>query len=340
MSNPKASVVMPVYNAEEYLSEAIESVLSQSYIDFEFIIINDCSSDSSPEIIRQFEEKDNRIRVIHNDTNLKITRSLNKGIEEANGEYIIRMDADDICEKQRFDVQIKFMDQHPQFGVCGSQAKILGTDKYFFKTFYQKDDEIRASLLIGTGIIHPTTIIRKSVLDKLEIKYNPEFDYSDDIDLWFRISLISKLANIPDVLLQYRSHEKNWTRTYKESIKEDISRLRKKIYSSFLNYKIDRSELAIINERKPRSSIQLIKFYAKIFNHFNSSELKTGLNSNSLSRVLLNNVLLKSINSGKLELKCFLIYFSNFFLVNYQFDILKDWLYWGIKRGKFLKKGN
>ncbi len=132
--NPKVTVLMPVYNAEKYLKTAIESILKQTFSDFELLIINDGSTDGSEEIIRSFNDK--RIRLFNNEQNLGIIKTLNKGLNLAKGEYIIRMDADDISLPDRLELQVKYMEENPGIGISGTQARIFGdTKKFTIKNF-------------------------------------------------------------------------------------------------------------------------------------------------------------------------------------------------------------
>ena len=134
IKTPKITVLMPVYNGEKYLKESIESILKQTFRDFEFLIINDTSTDESEKIIRSF--KDSRIKLIKNEKNIGLTKSLNKGLDLAKGEYMARMDADDISLPKRLEIQVAFMDKNPKIGVIGAWAKVIGeSNKKYIKTY-------------------------------------------------------------------------------------------------------------------------------------------------------------------------------------------------------------
>ena len=139
--NPLVTVLMPVYNGEKYLKEAIESILNQTFKDFEFLIINDGSTDNSVKIIQSFN--DLRIRLIHNESNIGLIKTLNKGLKLSNGKYIARMDCDDVSLPKRLSVQINFMEKHPEIGVCGSWVKIIGLEQKFINKYPQKHEEAR-----------------------------------------------------------------------------------------------------------------------------------------------------------------------------------------------------
>lgn len=217
---PKASVIMPVFNGDKYLKIAIESILNQTFCDFEFIIINDGSIDNTEKIILDFNDK--RIRYVKNNMNMGIVYSLNKGIKIAQGEYIARMDADDICEKYRLEKQIKYLDAHKDIMVLGSAIKIFGKYSYEEIRRFNKDPEkLKVDLLFSSCLAHPSVMIR-SVIFK-EYEYNNEFCGVEDYELWWRISLKHKISNLDDVLLFYRVHENQITNNYTEN---DLNKLK------------------------------------------------------------------------------------------------------------------
>lgn len=203
---PKVSVVMPIYNAEKYVVEAIESILTQTFTDFEFIIINDGSTDRSEEIILTFN--DSKIKYLKNTHNLGLVETLNFGIKIALGIYIVRMDADDISFPERLSKQVAFMDQNPNIGVMGSAYEIFGD---MTKTYSPPTDPMLAytHLSFNSAIGHPTSIIRKSVLDKNNIQYESRFEYAADYAFWIRISQVSNIISTEEPLLRYRWHTSN-----------------------------------------------------------------------------------------------------------------------------------
>lgn len=156
----KISVVMPAYNAEKYIGQAIESILNQTYSNFEFIIINDGSNDKTKEVILSY--KDDRIIYLENERNFGIVVTLNKGLEKANGEYIARMDADDIAEPNRFEKQIKYLDKNIEIGVLGSGICTFGENIESKKRLFTTNaDQLKAELIFSSCIAHPTVMIRK-----------------------------------------------------------------------------------------------------------------------------------------------------------------------------------
>ncbi len=209
MKSPKVTVLMSVYNGEKYLKDAIDSILSQSYSDFEFLIINDGSTDSSEKIILSYSDK--RVRLVNNEKNIGLVNSLNKGLEISSGEYVARMDCDDICLNNRLSVQVKFMDQHPSVGASGSYYNLMLNGKKAIADFPLKSDEIKCFMIFNSPIAHPSVIIRKSVISKNNLKYRSEYIHAEDYDLWSQLSEVSDLANVSDVLLNYRVHENQIT---------------------------------------------------------------------------------------------------------------------------------
>ncbi len=202
--SPLVSVIMPVYNVEDFLFEAIDSILEQSYGHFELLIFNDGSTDKSLKIIQSF--KDRRIRLYNYHVNTGYVTHLNEGITVSRGKYIARMDADDIAHPNRLKTQVEFLESFPKVGVCGSQVKYIG--KYNGESNFPSDHEgIRIALMTYCSLWHPSVMIRKSVLEKHNITYDPYFLYTEDYDLWCKLIKVTEIANLPDVLLSYRKHD-------------------------------------------------------------------------------------------------------------------------------------
>jgi glycosyltransferase involved in cell wall biosynthesis len=207
---PCISVIMSVYNAEKYVGDCIRSILGQTFTDFEFIIINDASTDSSPEIIKSF--KDKRIRLLNNRERSYPTR--NKGLRVAKGKYICIMDADDISLPHRFERQVLFMDNNPEIGLAGSGYSILGQDQDLFR---ERDyEKIKVQLMRNNCFIHPSVIIRHDMLKKHKLKYIRKYYYSSDYDFIARAARYFLITNIPEVLMHYRIHEGQVTMQFRK----------------------------------------------------------------------------------------------------------------------------
>lgn len=213
MNNPRVTVLMPVYNGEKYLRKAMESILRQTYTDFEFLIINDGSTDRSVEIIESYQ--DSRIRLIHNEKNIKLIATLNKGIELALGEYIARMDCDDISLPDRLAKQVAFMDTHPEIGVCGTWAKVIdenGNVNRSIKALTGKS--IKRLCWRPSPFIHPTIMARTSLLK--ENRYSEGYPHAEDYELWLRLSQKTTFYNLDKFLLLYRVHDSGITKAKRE----------------------------------------------------------------------------------------------------------------------------
>ena len=202
--NPTVSVVMSVYNAEKYLDKAIQSILNQTYKDFEFIIIDDGSKDKSLEILKRYEKQDVRIVLISRE-NKGLVASLNEGIGRAKGKYIARMDADDISLPRRFEEQINFISKE-NLDICGTFVELFNKDKVLgVLTYPEKDQDIKFILMFMTSFAHPTVFIKKSVFRKIQYK---NYEHAEDYKLWTDIALMGyKMGNIGKVLLKYRLHD-------------------------------------------------------------------------------------------------------------------------------------
>ncbi len=201
MSKPKVSVLTSVYKSAALIRPAIESVLGQTFTDFEWIIINDATPDKSIEIIESY--KDPRIKIIDNSDNLGLAASLNKGLAVCKGKYIIRMDTDDVCYLNRFETQVRFMDANPKITVAGSWVNLTGDWSGIWKT-PTTHEEIKCKLLLNSAIAHPSVILRKSELQKYNLQYNEQLKKIQDYDLWVRAIAKVRFANIPKVLMDYR----------------------------------------------------------------------------------------------------------------------------------------
>lgn len=198
---PVVSVLMPAYNAEQYISEAVESILNQTYRDFEFIVVDDCSTDNTVKIVQSF--KDPRIKIIENKTNIGVAKSLNKGLEYCTGDYIARMDADDISMSNRLERQISYLEKNPDIAVVGCNIEIFGMEKGS-RCFSNSPDQLKIDLIFNNCFAHPTIMARKECL--CQFGYNPEYSKMEDYDLWVRLSRQNKLSCIPETLLKYRMH--------------------------------------------------------------------------------------------------------------------------------------
>ena len=224
---PLVSVVMPVFNEERYILDALKSILNQTYKNLEIIIVNDCSNDSSVSIINSLH--DERLYIVHNQTKLGIAESLNKGLAIATGKYIARMDSDDISEPNRIEMQVRYLEENVDVGVCGTGIRFIG-EAEGKRMFSCQSELVFVDLLFQCALCHPTVMFRKEILDMYSLKYDPEFEKAEDYRLWCKIALYSKIKNIKETGLNYRIHTKQVSVLYKQ-MQLDAS---DKIRASFL----------------------------------------------------------------------------------------------------------
>ncbi len=204
--NPVVTVLVAAFNAENYISETIQSVLSQTFKNFELLIVDDGSTDSTH--VRILEFSDDRIHVLRNKKNEGLISSLNRGILHSKAKYIARLDADDIAFPTRLEKQVAFMEANLEVGLCGTFAEVFGAETGIMKV-PTEHDEISAELCILNRFIHPSVIMRRSVLSQHRLLYRLPF--AEDYDLWCRMSLVTQVRNIPEVLVRYRKHEEQVT---------------------------------------------------------------------------------------------------------------------------------
>lgn len=203
--NPKISVIMPVYNTEKYLPEAIESILSQSYSDFEFIIIDDCSSDASYEICEKYSKKDDRIKLYRNEENRWISYTRNKLISLASTDYIATQDSDDISLKNRLELSYEFLLKHKDYWVV-SGGNIIINEKSEIIWYRKYSDNIKNIILKKSPISQPSSMFRKDVFQRLWW-YDKKLNYWEDYDLWLKMYANNlRIKNLSNNLIKYRVH--------------------------------------------------------------------------------------------------------------------------------------
>lgn len=208
----KVSIVMATYQTEPgCLQDAIDSVLNQTYKNIELILV--CDGDQE-EYKRLKKIENAKIKIIQNETNRGLAYSLNKGIKHATGEYIARLDSDDICMEDRIEKQVQYLEEHLDVAVCGTEAMLFGKQKGIKKNYFISQEQIKIQLLYMATLIHPTVMIRKKIFE--EYQYNEEFICSQDFELWSRISEKYQIAILPIVGIKYRIHNGQVSSTKKE----------------------------------------------------------------------------------------------------------------------------
>lgn len=212
---PKISVLLSAYNAQDYLKDAIESILSQTFRDFEFIIIDDGSTDSTLKIIQSFNDK--RIRIISHQKNIGLTKSLNEGLKIAKGRYIARMDADDISLPQRIEKQSAFLDKYPKVGIVSCWHQVINPQNIIIGEHKSPttNNSLKKLLAKSNQFTHSSVMIQSDCL-KIVGLYREEFTYAQDYDLWLRFAQHYDIAKIPDYLLQWRLNLKSLSVTKRD----------------------------------------------------------------------------------------------------------------------------
>jgi hypothetical protein len=202
---------MPVYNGMPYLPAAVESILSQSFSDFEFIIVNDCSTDNSLEYLMGL--RDERVKVISLEKNLGVTAALQVGIKLVSGKYVARLDADDVAKQERLSQQVEFMEANPEIGLLGSSYELIDSNGTFIRyvDISRDDIEIRWRLLFKNPFFHSTVMFRHDMVKEHQLNYTRK--YGEDYQLWIDILQYCKGAIVQEPLIQYRIHQHSWTFT-------------------------------------------------------------------------------------------------------------------------------
>ena len=271
--NPKISVLMPVYNCRPFIEESVNSILNQTFKDFEFIIIDDCSTDGTYEYLQTLT--DPRISIFRNKKNSGIAVSLNLGLEMAKGIYIARMDGDDISFPDRFAKQVTFMDEHPEIILCGGGYQSIGSSKFIFVPKSSHEDII-LYLMSYSPIAHPTVFFRTKTLTNNNIQYQPEFVPAEDYKMWTVLSKYGKLANITDIVLYYRVH-KNQISSINTNIQSEIAKF--VAFEYIMNFS-KRNEHTDSFCRKKINSIEDLKKYEDVEAIIKQTLIEKGIKAN------------------------------------------------------------
>lgn len=241
MNTPRVSVIMTVYNGEKYIAEAIESLLNQSMPDFELLIVNDGSTDKTTDVVKKYT--DPRIRLIENEVNKGSIFSRNRAVKESCASYIAILDSDDVALPRRFEVEINFLDNHPDFGVVGTAVEVIdeyGKPKNVVWKNKLPPEMIPATLLFQNYFANSSVMFRKSAMPSEENLYR-DMNPADDYDLWLRLDKKWKMWNVSEILTKYRVHGNQMTMYDSERGREKV----KQMVSTALQQKLD---IAITDE--------------------------------------------------------------------------------------------
>jgi glycosyltransferase involved in cell wall biosynthesis len=223
--SPSVTVLMPVYNSEAYLRETIESILSQTFTNFEFLVINDGSTDKTEEILKSIDDK--RVRILKNKINMGLIETLNKGLYNSRGNYIARMDADDIMYPDRLKRQFEFLKKHNEVDICGTAISVFGenlkTEVFKYPTSH---DDIICAFLRFNPMAHPSVMFRKASIVKTGEVFSSECVWAEDYDFFERLSKRLKFANLSKVLLKYRVHGGQVTKKKKTEMAAGAKKVR------------------------------------------------------------------------------------------------------------------
>jgi hypothetical protein len=224
-AQPLVSVIMPVYNAAPYLQESIDSILQQTYSNFEFIIFNDGSTDASATIIAAAAVRDPRI-IFVDGPNRGLVAQLNNGIEQAQGIYLARMDADDIAPAERLALQVAYLEANLEVGLCGGAVRMFGAGVDTLVQLPEDNNTIRYTLCWQNAFFHPAVTLRRSVLLTHGLRYREEYMTAEDYQLWCEMSRVTQLHNLPEVMLNYRIHPHQLTRVQSARGQRTTARIR------------------------------------------------------------------------------------------------------------------
>ena len=241
---PKVSVVLTTYNRSEYLNEAIESILNQTYKNIEFIIIVEYSNNQDTIIKNINKYNDTRIKIIINEKKLGLALSLNEGIKKASGKYIARMDDDDVSLPDRIEKQVKYLEDHPDTAILGCNVQNFGNLNNIDKK-PSSYEEIKVNMLFETPLFHPTVIFRRDSLLKEKLLYTSEYS-TEDFDLWARAINKVKIENLNDVLLKYRISNSNLTLNNQELNWNSHNTILKNLYKEIFNISFSLKEIELL----------------------------------------------------------------------------------------------
>lgn len=224
----KVSIITSVYNCQKYILEMIESIINQTYTDWEMIIIDDASIDCTWDLIEKVDDK--RIIKIRNNENLGLTKNLNIAMSLASGEYILRVDGDDVAMPNRIEKQVAYMEKYNDVILSGTWMRSFGLQYDILKSALQ-DEELRVRMILNSVIYHPTFILRSKELKKYNIRYNERMEFAQDYDMIFQLCKYGKIANIPEVLMKYRMSDAQISMKKRKKQIENANITRRKILS-------------------------------------------------------------------------------------------------------------
>lgn len=286
-SRDKISIIIPVYNAQNTVIPAISSIITQTYENIELIVVDDCSTDSSYDLLIGSFSEDKRLRILRNERNLGVADTLNKALRHATGEFIARMDADDFSLPERLEKQWKYLKQHPSTGVLGTSIEFFGA-RQGKRIMPQEPEDNRVNLLFNSSLCHPTVMIRSCAMEP----YDKSYEGCEDYELWWRLARKTEIANLREILLRYRIHPHQVTQRSNEAVRNRLLKFRRKQLSDILGKYSERELqlLAEFNMLTMQSSMTLVREVSSFFERIYAS---TYYQSEKRElRILLKNILL------------------------------------------------
>ncbi|SEI40167.1 Glycosyltransferase involved in cell wall bisynthesis [Dyadobacter koreensis] len=290
------SVLMPIYNQENYIRESLESLLSQTMTDLEIVVINDGSTDSSLDIINSYGDK--RIKVYSNEGNKGLIYSLNRGIELCqDSKYIARLDGDDIALPDRLQKQVNILNANSEVGLLGGSSIVFGDNvKTRISSRPIENRDIITSFIAMNSFSHPTMLIRTEILLKSGKRYSTDFPKYEDYGLWIDLIGTCEFKNISDVLIRYRRHANNITKSYKEDISKNFH-----VFNRLLALYIDKIECDLTQDEKYIISVITSKSRARYDENVSIDHIRSVINSYCLKikKTNMNASLAKELLLGK-----------------------------------------
>jgi glycosyltransferase involved in cell wall biosynthesis len=225
---PKVSVIFPVYNGAKFIRTSIRSILTQTFSNFELLLLNDGSTDDSLAVMQEFQ--DERIRIISNESNKGLIFTLNRGIEEAKGEYLARMDADDESFPERFRKQVHYLDSHTDVALCGTLMTCFITDRVYQHRYFNPED-VSASLVFTNPIVHPSVMMRRSIFNDAQFRYHAAYPHAEDYALWTQLAGKFKIAVLNEVLIRYGAHDDQMSRKFNAITRTSVIQAHQTIFN-------------------------------------------------------------------------------------------------------------
>jgi glycosyltransferase involved in cell wall biosynthesis len=288
VTTPEVSIVTPAHNAAATLDEAVCSILDQTWRDFEFIIVDDGSTDDTTCKLHRYEKLDNRVRVYRQEKEGMIA-ALNRGCRLARGRFIARMDADDISLPYRLEKQLKFLEEHPEIGIVGTWASKIDESGLVIGDWCLSPipKVLKWNHFFGVCVIHPTVLMRREILEQINF-YRSDAVHAEDRDLWLRASAITEFSNIPEILFKYRLSSKGTSRRLRQEYRETPIHFAASFIGDFLKTDASIEAVAGLHGMKLDSLRQILETAALLERLYHAFLLKNALSAEERKEVSCN----------------------------------------------------